>query len=126
MIETVKQTTPPTISTYSGGVHTQTNSSDQVKGMVDLTKTQQKFDVTDQNSSVKKEDVPKLVDDLNELSESLNVDVKFAYNDKINEVYVNVTDKNTGKVIRKLPSEEAMKIKETMKDVVGSLFDVKG
>jgi flagellar protein FlaG len=37
-----------------------------------------------------------------------------------------VTDKLTGKVIRKLPTEEAMKIKESMKDLVGVLFDKKG
>ncbi len=62
----------------------------------------------------------------NEMSESLNLDVKFAYNDKIDQVYLNVIDKNTGRVIRKLPSEEAMKISESMKDLVGALLDKKG
>lgn len=64
--------------------------------------------------------------EFNEMSHALNLDVKFAYNEKIDTVYVNVTDKNTGQVIRKLPSEEAMKIKESMKDLVGVLFDKKG
>jgi uncharacterized FlaG/YvyC family protein len=35
-------------------------------------------------------------------------------------------DKSSGREIQKLPTEQAMKIRETMKDVVGSLFDVKG
>jgi len=62
----------------------------------------------------------------NEMSDKLNLDIKFAYNDKIDQVYLNVIDKNTGQIIRKLPSEEAMKISESMKDLIGTLFDKKG
>ncbi len=62
----------------------------------------------------------------NEMSESLNLDIKFAYNDKIEQVYLNVIEKNTGRVIRKLPSEEAMKISESMKELIGTLLDKKG
>jgi len=70
-----------------------------------------------------KDETTKLVNDLNYESETLNKDIEFSYNEKIDEVYITVRDKHTGKVIRKMPSEEAMKIKETMKDFVGSLFD---
>ncbi len=62
----------------------------------------------------------------NKMSEDLNLDVKFAYNDKIDQVYLNVIDKHTGRVIRKLPSEEAMKISESMKELVGALLDKRG
>ncbi len=62
----------------------------------------------------------------NQMSEQLNLDIKFAYNEKIDQVYLNVIDKHTGQVIRKLPSEEAMKISETMKELVGNLLDKKG
>jgi len=62
----------------------------------------------------------------NEMSDKLNLDVKFAYNEKIDQVYLNVIDKNTGQIIRKLPSEEAMKISESMKELVGNLLDKKG
>jgi flagellar protein FlaG len=62
----------------------------------------------------------------NEMSDTLNLDIKFAYNDKIDQVYLNVIEKNTGRVIRKLPSEEAMKISESMKELVGNLLDKKG
>jgi flagellar protein FlaG len=62
----------------------------------------------------------------NKMSEELNLDIKFAYNDKIDQVYLNVIDKHTGRVIRKLPSEEAMKISESMKELVGTLLDKKG
>lgn len=76
-----------------------------------------------EQKTAKPEEVTK---EFNNMSDSLNLDVKFAYNEKIDTVYINVTDKNTGRVIQKLPTEEAMKIKESMKDLVGVLFDEKG
>ena len=77
-------------------------------------------------NSLSKEDTKKLVDDLNKMSESLGAIVKFAYNDKIGEVYISVIDKKSGEEILKFPSDEVMKIKENMKDLVGSLLDTKG
>ena len=73
--------------------------------------------------SIKPEEISQ---EFNAISKDLNLDVKFAYNAKIDTVYINVTDKNTGEIIKKLPTEEAMKIKESMKDLVGVLFDKKG
>jgi flagellar protein FlaG len=84
----------------------------------------QKHEHIEQNKqTIKPEEVTK---EFNDISDSLNLDVKFAYNEKIDEVYISVTDKETGRIIRKLPTEEAMKIKESMKDLVGVLFDKKG
>jgi flagellar protein FlaG len=74
-----------------------------------------------------KELTPKeIVNDFNNISNDLNLDVKFAYNEKIGEMFISVTNKSTGEIIRKLPSEEAMKIKESMQDLIGVLFDKKG
>jgi flagellar protein FlaG len=78
---------------------------------------------TDRLSS---QNIDSLVEQLNKVSQSLSIDIKFGYNDKIDEVYISVMDKSSGREIQKLPTEQAMKIRETMKDVVGSLFDVKG
>ncbi len=71
------------------------------------------------------QETKKLVSELNDISDSLNTDIKFGYDDDLAEVFVTVTDKHTGKIIRKLPTEEAMKIKKSMKELVGSLFDKK-
>jgi flagellar protein FlaG len=93
-----------------------------------ITKTDSQLENSADINNTKKNSVdPKeVVSEFNETSQALNLDVKFAYNEKINEVYINVTNKQTGEVIRKLPTEEAMKIKESMKDLVGVLFDQKG
>ncbi len=92
------------------------------------TKVQAEQQQKNTNSYNKESEIdPKIVSsEFNKMSDALNLDVKFAYNEKIDTVYINVTDKDTGKVIRKLPTEDAMKIKESMKDLIGVLFDEKG
>ncbi|EAJ1254292.1 flagellar biosynthesis protein FlaG [Campylobacter lari] len=60
---------------------------------------------------------------LNNQMETLETNVRFAYNDKINEMYVNVTEKDTGRLIRKIPSEEVMKLIEHFQGVIGTIFD---
>jgi flagellar protein FlaG len=116
MMDIAKTATPNMFHQYSGS--STANFS---------TKATQHVDVESATSkSISKEDINKLVEDLNGVSESVNAGVKFAYNDKIGEVYISVIDKKTGEEVMKLPSDEAMKIKEAMKDLVGSLLDTKG
>ena len=57
---------------------------------------------------------------------SLNSDIKFGYNDKINTMYISVYEQSTGKTIRKIPSEEAMRLAAYSKEVIGIIFDKKG
>ncbi|EAJ5673400.1 flagellar biosynthesis protein FlaG [Campylobacter lari] len=60
---------------------------------------------------------------LNNQMETLETNVRFAYNDKIHEMYVSVTEKDTGRLIRKIPSEEVMKLIEHFQGVIGTIFD---
>ena len=118
MIGNIKM--PPTNFHHGGGLKP---SSEGVKN---TTVSQQNMhseqDVEKKSTS---QETKKLVKELNEISDSLNTDIKFGYDNDLSEIYVTVTDKHTGKIIRKLPSEEAMKIKKSMKELVGSLFDKK-
>lgn len=66
------------------------------------------------------------VKDLNKQMELLDTNIKFGFNSDINLMYVDVTDKHTGETIRKIPSDEAMKLSERMKEIVGMIFDKKG
>ena len=94
------------------------------------TKSVHEVPVTNEGKSISLNEERKILrestEKFNKLSDKLNLDIKFAYNDKIDQVYLNVIDKNTGQIIRKLPSEEAMKISESMKELVGILLDKKG
>jgi flagellar protein FlaG len=71
-------------------------------------------------------DIPKLVDKLNDISEKEPLSVSFGYDEELGKVFINVVDKNSGEVIRKLPSEEAMKFAKSIKETVGKLLDKRG
>lgn len=62
---------------------------------------------------------------LNLKAEALQTNIQFGFNDKIESMFVDVTEKDSGKLIRKIPSEEAIKLAEKMKEVVGMIFDEK-
>lgn len=66
------------------------------------------------------------VDEMNSKLSPLNFGVKFGYNDDINAMYVSVYERDTDKVIRKIPSEEAIQLMAKMKEVIGIIFDQKG
>ncbi len=60
---------------------------------------------------------------LNNIAKKENVDISFEYNEKLQESYISIKDNDTGKVIRKIPSEEALKFREGVKELLGILFD---
>ena len=79
-----------------------------------------------EQETITKEKLQDLAHKLNKEMEPLNPDITFHFNDKIDNFVINVVDKNTDKVIRKIPSNEALKIMEKMRELVGALFDNKG
>ena len=82
-----------------------------------------------QNAQDKKEiqeQLSKSVKKLNQQMDALNTNIQFGFNDKISTMYVDVMEKSSGKVIRKLPTEEAMKLAEHFKEIIGMIFDEKG
>lgn len=60
---------------------------------------------------------------LNQQMEKLDTNLRFNYDDKINFMVVQVTEASTGKLIRQLPSEQAIKISEYFRESIGILFD---
>ncbi len=87
-------------------------TSSEVKNKQDKQEIQKQL-----NNTVKK---------LNDQMDSLNINIKFGFNDKIDTLFVDVTEKSTGRLIRKIPSEETMKLAEKMKEIIGMIFDKKG
>jgi flagellar protein FlaG len=78
------------------------------------------------NSPESSLDIPKLVNELNDISQKEPLSVSFGYDEELGKVFINVVDKNSGEVIRKLPSEEAMKFAKSIKETVGKLLDKRG
>ena len=73
-----------------------------------------------------KEELKNTIEHLNKHMDSLDTNIKFGFDDKVESMFVNVMERSTGKIIRRIPTEEAMKISEKMKEIVGMIFDKKG
>ena len=92
-------------------------------------KTQKQNDVLDLDKIDKeklKKELQKLTQELNKALNPLNTTLKFKFNDKVDELTVQVIDKQDNKVIREYPPKEALELMEKMREVVGMLFDKKG
>ncbi|AFI06380.1 FlaG family protein [Helicobacter cetorum] len=63
---------------------------------------------------------------LNEEMKRIGTDIDFSYNDEIKGLVVSVKDANGGKVLREIPSKEAVELMQRMRDVIGIIFDKKG
>ncbi len=54
-----------------------------------------------------------------------NTRLSFRVNEKPNEVVVQITDGQTGKVVRQFPSDEALNLQAKLQELTGLLFDEK-
>ncbi|EJF07734.1 putative flagellar protein FlaG [Thiovulum sp. ES] len=59
------------------------------------------------------------------MNTSMNEKVSFHYHEEADSMYIVVTDKKSGDEIRKIPSDEALKLSSLMKEI-GSILDKKG
>ena len=73
-----------------------------------------------------KKELQKITEELNKAMNPLNDEIKFHFNNKIDELTVKVIDKKNNEVIREFPPKEALKLMEKMRELVGMLFDKKG
>jgi len=73
-----------------------------------------------------KDELRKITEELNKALNPLNTSLKFRFNDKIDELTVEVVDVKKDEVIRKFPNDEALRLMEKMREIVGLLFDKKG
>ena len=63
---------------------------------------------------------------LNQEMKKINTDINFSYNDDIRGLVVTVKEVDGNKVIREIPSKEAIELMKKMHDIVGLIFDKKG
>ena len=67
-----------------------------------------------------------LVKDLNKEIGVLSTDLKFGFNTQAETLEISVINTHTNKVIRRFPTEEAVKLQTAMKEFLGFLFDTRG
>jgi len=112
----VAQATAPTVDTSM-------NTRRAVESTNETAKSQK--DQTPDTKNIRKE-LNNTVKHLNDNMKALDTNVLFGFNDKIDTMFVNVTERSTGKVIRTIPTKEAMSLSEKMQEIVGMIFDKKG
>lgn len=67
-----------------------------------------------------------LIKDLNKEMESINTDLMFDYEDSISSLVLTIKQKESGKVIRQIPTDEAMELMKKMRDIVSVILDTQG
>jgi flagellar protein FlaG len=72
-----------------------------------------------------KQELMQLTENLNKEMNPLNINVKFGFEDKIGEMSVSVYEKDSNKLIRKFPSDEAVALMTKMREIIGIIFDKK-
>ena len=79
----------------------------------------------EEKANLEPEEIDTVVENLNKFAQSIRRDLSFSLQDETGRVVVEVTDSQTGEVIRKIPSEEALKISERIAEVRSLLTSVK-
>lgn len=115
---------------------TQNRLVDMVKAMPqdsgkEAHRLQSAQEIVDDQSA--KESKKQLENELVELSKKLNDEMKrigtsisFAYNETLPGLTVTVKEYGGEKIIREIPSQEAIELMKRMREVVGVIFDKKG
>jgi flagellar protein FlaG len=113
---------------YTNNIQNEKHKTQNSKEVNNLNNMDEELQKSEKKAEEKitKEKLQELTHKLNKEMEPLNPDIKFSFNEKIDNFVVNVVDKNTDKIIRKIPSDEALKIMDKMRELVGALFDKKG
>lgn len=72
-----------------------------------------------------KKQIEAVVNSLNEFVKPHQTSIQFKLYDKLNEYYIQVTDKTTNTVIQTIPSKQLLDVYSAMMHYVGVMFDKK-
>ncbi len=70
-------------------------------------------------------DTLKLVQEVQDYIDTLNIQLSFTIHEKTGDTVVRVLDRESGEVIRQLPPEELLALRDKLDELRGTLFDKK-
>lgn len=85
----------------------------------------QSGEAVEQSSEVKRDQLRTAVSDLQDFVQSVRRDINFNLDDESGRVVINVTEASSGDIIRQLPSEEALRLSESLSEIRSLLFEAK-
>ena len=78
-----------------------------------------------EKQAVKEHDVPSAIEQANKLIELFNRDLRFEKHEGTGVIQISIVERNDGKVIKQIPSDSLLDMIAKIKDIIGSLMDVK-
>ncbi len=80
--------------------------------------------IKEQDTILSLEDTKELTVEMNEIMDDLQTSLGFSIREELNhQVVVEITNRDTNEVVKQIPSEELLTIKEKMEEFTGLLFD---
>lgn len=77
------------------------------------------------NKKITKEEVSQITEQLNELADKMNVNIKFKYYEKLDRLTTQIIEKKTNKVLKEFPPQEMIKVLTKIHDWIGIMLDKK-
>lgn len=78
--------------------------------------------ITDQPVEADREAIEAAVSDMQNFVQSVQRDINFNVDDSSGRVVINVTEATSGEIIRQIPSEEALRLSESLSEIRSLLF----
>ncbi len=75
-------------------------------------------------AKVERTDVESAVAEMQSFVQSVDRDIDFKVDDESGRVVINVTEKSTGEIIRQIPSEEALRLAESLSQARSLMFRI--
>ena len=79
--------------------------------------------IQEQDSAQTKQDLVNLSKEMNKKMLDVGTDINFSYSEDIRGLVVTVKEPNSGKIIREIPSRDAIKLARKMNETLGLIFD---
>jgi flagellar protein FlaG len=76
----------------------------------------------DQPRAIEKDTLQDVVETIQDFVQSVSRNINFQLDDSSGRMIVNVTERNTGELIRQIPSEEALQLAENLSEIRSLLF----
>lgn len=67
-----------------------------------------------------------LAKNLNKEMKFINTSLMFAYEDSISSLVLTIKQRDSGEIIRKIPTDEAMELMKKMRDIISVILDARG
>ena len=118
-INTVSQNTETAALSGAGTIEKET--ADKIK---DMAPDRSQGTEPKQKESLPAEEIKKIADTLNEYMDDLQTDLGFSMHEKLNhQVIVEIKNRSTDELVKQIPAEELVTIREKMSELTGLLFD---